>query len=47
MLPAHLAENVRKQVLYYLQLTFNFRAPCERIGGRPGAAVQASVCMGM
>jgi DEAD/DEAH box helicase domain-containing protein len=25
MLPAHLAENVRKQVLYYLQSTFDFR----------------------
>jgi hypothetical protein len=26
MLPAHLAENVRKQVLYYLQSTFDLRA---------------------
>lgn len=25
MLPAHLAENVRKQVLLYLQSTFDFR----------------------
>lgn len=25
MLPAHLAENIRKQVLYYLQSTFDFR----------------------
>ena len=25
LLPAHLAENVRKQVLYYLQSTFDFR----------------------
>ncbi len=25
MLPAHLAENIRKQVLYYLQSTFSFR----------------------
>ncbi len=25
MLPAHLSENVRKQVLYYLQSTFDFR----------------------
>ena len=27
MLPAHLAENIRKQVLYYLQSTFTFRDP--------------------
>ncbi|MHB8973983.1 MAG: DEAD/DEAH box helicase [Pirellulaceae bacterium] len=27
MLPAHLAENIRKQVLFYLQSTFDFRAP--------------------
>jgi hypothetical protein len=47
MLLAHLAENVRKQVLCYLQLTFDFRAPRERIGGRPDAAVQAGVRMGM
>ena len=25
MLPAHLAENIRKQVLFYLQSTFDFR----------------------
>jgi DEAD/DEAH box helicase domain-containing protein len=25
MLPAHLAENIRRQVLYYLQSTFDFR----------------------
>lgn len=25
MLPAHLAENIRKQILYYLQSTFSFR----------------------
>ena len=25
MLPAHLAKNIRKQVLYYLQSTFTFR----------------------
>ena len=24
MLPAHLAENIRQQVLYYLQSTFDF-----------------------
>ena len=24
MLPAHLAENIRKQVLYYLQSAFDF-----------------------
>ena len=27
MLPAHLAENIRKQVLFYLQSTFDFRDP--------------------
>lgn len=27
MLPAHLAENIRSQVLYYLQSTFEFRDP--------------------
>jgi DEAD/DEAH box helicase domain-containing protein len=27
MLPAHLAENIRKRVLYYLQSTFTFRDP--------------------
>jgi len=27
MLPAHLAENIRKQVLFYLQSTFTFRDP--------------------
>lgn len=27
MLPAHLAENIRKQVLFYLQSTFNFQDP--------------------
>jgi DEAD/DEAH box helicase domain-containing protein len=25
MLPAHLADNIRRQVLYYLQSTFDFR----------------------
>ena len=25
MLPAHLADNIRKQVLFYLQSTFDFR----------------------
>ena len=25
MLPAHLAENIRKQILFYLQSTFDFR----------------------
>ena len=25
MLPAHIAQNIRKQVLYYLQATFDFR----------------------
>jgi len=25
MLPAHIAENIKKQVLYYLQSTFSFR----------------------
>jgi len=25
MIPAHIAENVRKQILYYLQSTFAFR----------------------
>jgi DEAD/DEAH box helicase domain-containing protein len=25
MLPAHIAENVRKQILFYLQSTFTFR----------------------
>jgi len=25
MLPAHIAENIRKQILYYLQSTFAFR----------------------
>jgi hypothetical protein len=25
MLPAHLAENIHKQVLFYLQSTFDFR----------------------
>jgi DEAD/DEAH box helicase domain-containing protein len=25
MLPVHLADNIRKQVLYYLQSTFSFR----------------------
>lgn len=25
MLPAHLAQNIRKQVLFYLQSTFDFR----------------------
>lgn len=27
MLPAHLAENIRQQVLFYLQSTFDFREP--------------------
>jgi DEAD/DEAH box helicase domain-containing protein len=27
MLPAHLAQNIRKRVLYYLQSTFTFRDP--------------------
>jgi hypothetical protein len=47
MLPDHLAEHVRKQVLSYLQLTFDFRARHERVDGRPGAAVQAGMRMGM
>ena len=25
MLPAHLADNIRKQVMFYLQSTFDFR----------------------
>lgn len=25
MLPAHIAENIRKQILFYLQSTFSFR----------------------
>jgi DEAD/DEAH box helicase domain-containing protein len=27
MLPVHLAKNIRKQVMYYLQSTFDFRDP--------------------
>jgi DEAD/DEAH box helicase domain-containing protein len=36
MLPVHLADNIRKQVLYYLQSTFSFRD--KRASRRSGPA---------